>query len=535
MYTINIKHFASLNGRFGNIKSKFFVLFSTIVLCATANANGSAAANLTLDAVLSKGGLVLENNVTWKIYQGDQTGGCHALIQDKSTSNAEAKIDLEPGIYCAEVTTTYDKNPKGIELSRKIPNIVIKNEDTSRRIAINPSALRVKWGPVFARDTLSKNRYIESVTYRVKSKTLGLAGEPLVSFVHREKRTIAAEPPTARKTFLLPDGEYTITSSYDFKGNTGVATAAAEVQLKEGQTIEVILDFGIGKLVVSSVPFDGAPELDSDLSYTLWETTAKSDGTKKQVAAFSIAKSELILKAGTYDLIAKYHPTGLEQIKRIRVTANVISKEVISFGFGELNLDPKLPVPCRMIDSIYFAVYRPEINGDSAAKLIEESDGTKLSLLLQPGEYKIEYRLSSNIDLGEPLAVETRTVTAGEDTNILFAPPTGCATFKFVMPSGRLAGRPQWEFYTAAEKSVAATENAEAYTFIERKLLIASSSRSKPVLIFSPGLYIVRASARGRAFSTSFLVEDGKLIKKLVGIWHWELSDLPALPPLSEF
>ncbi len=535
MCPFSINYFSPVKGCFDRAISRLIVLLATIILGASVNVSESTAASLTLDAVLSSGGSVLKKNISWKIYQGDDKGACHALIQDKSTADAEAKIDLEPGIYCAEATTTYDKNPKGIELNRKISKIVIKDKDTSRRVAINPGALRVNWAPLFARDSLSKNRYIESVAYQVTSKTLGLTGEPLVSFVHNEKRTIVAEPPAPRQTFLLPDGEYTITSSYNLKGDIGVATATAAAQLKEGQTIEVTLDFGIGKLVASSVPFDGAPELNSDLTYALWETTAKSDETKMQVAAFSIAKSELVLKAGTYDLIAKYHPTSLEQTKRVSVAANTTSTEVISFGAGELNLDPKLPVPCRMIDSIYFAVYQPEINSDKAAKLIEESDGTKLSLFLRPGEYKIEYRLSSNIELGEPLAVETKTVTAGENTDILFAPPSGCATFKFVAPSGRLAGRPRWEFYTAEEKTVPATEDAEAYTFIERKLLIASSSRSRPVRIFSPRLYIVRALARGKAYSTSFLVEDGKLNKKLVGTWHWELSDLPPLPPLADF
>ena len=265
-YRVTVKHGATL-------ASADITLTDGELIEQTLNLN---AGYLRLASIPTEGMEPLKEGLYYQVYaaQADLQGKREKI---DSSGSSTPLFKLPAGSYF--VTVKHGSAIASAEFEVKAGEL---NEQT---LNLNVGYLRLSSIPAEAAEALDSNLY-----YRVYNAKKDLQGQ----------RKQIDSSGSAQALFKLPAGRYFITVKH------GVATAAAEFEVKAGQLSEQVLNLNAGYLRLLSVLNEDGVALEKNVYYQVYEAKTDLQGKRKQIESASSAQPLFRLPMGFYHITARY-------------------------------------------------------------------------------------------------------------------------------------------------------------------------------------------------------------------------------------
>ena len=280
-----------------------------------------------------------------------------------------------------------------------------------------------------------------------------------------QKDLYIGEDPQPR--LKLKPGKYIVEARLDGMKITEKITVA-----KAGLT-RATLNFDAGTVKIHAYADRGSKAL-SNVFYTIYSQSGKSDGRDKVVAITSQPDPEYTLPAGNYNIVVQHGGTRSERV--INIVAGKTSKVDIVMYSGELVLNALQPATGKTINGAYYFIYEDDPETPSGRREVARSAAHKPDFRLPAGTYHIlvKWGLAEKEMRG--------TVRAGKRQTLSIPMQSGT-----LMLDARIRGKGDGDDYPISYSVFMKPAGGG------RPKLIAKTSRTSPQLNLDAGDYMISA------------------------------------------
>ena len=276
--------------------------------------------------------------------------------------------------------------------------------------------------------------------------------------------------------FILPAGQYRILAIY------GKAETNKDVEVKAGETTEIVIIFGTGKLVVSGRNSDTSQKPVG----TEWDIYPIRNGkvSDKYIAYSYDTPANFTLPTGKYRIKATYGKA--ETYKDVEVKTDETTQAVIVFNTGYLTVSGRNSDTSQKPVGTEWDIY-PIRNGKVSDKYIAYSYDTPANFTLPAGKYRIR------ASYGKAETYKDVEVKTDETTQAVIVFNTG-----YLMVSGRIGAKStaaeEWDIYPIRNGKV-----SDKY--------IAYSYDTPANFTLPAGKYRINASYGGKVYTMDAVVK----------------------------
>jgi Ca-activated chloride channel family protein len=206
----------------------------------------------------------------------------------------------------------------------------------------------------------------------------------------RGKRRQLWREKKARPEVVLGAGRYRVEVAYPEPD--GPARATAEVEVRENERTEQVMNLHAGVLALSAVQEAGAPLLKKESWYTIFPHGAKGREVDKLWKKRAV-RSEVPISAGRYRIEATHpDPDGSARASaEVEIRENQRTEQVMDFRAGRVFLNAK-QAGARVQEAVLYEVFESSPGGGARGDRVFMKRGPRFGLLLSEGSYVIRGR-----------------------------------------------------------------------------------------------------------------------------------------------
>lgn len=296
----------------------------------------------------------------------------------------------------------------------------------------------------------------------------------------------------AQPKLTLPSGPCLIMVSY------GNAKGQKEVEVKGGETQEIVVLIGSGKVKLSVVMDEGGTAVAKDV---IWEVLGEADaeGNRPKVAYSYDAQPTLSLPAGTFQVgVSVGNAKGKATVE---IKAGTITEKVLTLGAGRVKLSALANEGAAPLskDTIWEVLGAPDAEGNRTKAAYSYEAQPLLSL--PAGKYLVK------LEWGSAKSKKEIEVVAGKLTEIPININAGTLALSAIMAEGADAAPKglNWEVFGEA--------NAEG-----ERPKASYSYDAQPKIHLTAGKYLVVATRGAAVAQTEMEVQAGKMTTKALNL-----------------
>lgn len=274
---------------------------------------------------------------------------------------------------------------------------------------------------------------------------------------------------SALSFFRLPAGDYHVVARH------GTAFANATLTVEAGGLNEVRFDMNVGYARFSGIPTEGAPALDDDMFWWVYEAKKDLNGNRKEITRSGSPVPLFKLNAGEYHVVAR-HGNAFASAD-LTVAADSLLERVFDLNVGYLRVKALMAEGLPALeDDMFYWVYEAKTDLQGNRKEITRSGSAQPLFKLPAGDYHLVARH------GRAFASADLTVAAG-----------GLQDIEMVQNSARVKLVPR---LTAGGEAL--TSGVFWWVFAAEADLqgnraeIARDGAAQPVLTLPAGAYLLR-------------------------------------------
>ena len=247
--------------------------------------SATATARLKLDAVVAYGAQPIAEPLKWTIIRPASNAGPEQILLTETSVSPQ--FDMAPGNYIVECTH------KSMTVRQ---DVIVPQGNSKQTINFNAGFLTMSMIPHTGASPIATPILWEVFEYRKG----GVTPDALITSAS-----------AAAQAFTLPAGAYVIRASYNG------TTADLVVPLDPGRTYNYTINLYAGTIGIDAVAENGG-SLDG-VVYEIYKAALDQNGQRPLVATYNAGASNILLREGSYILIAK--TPGMEGQTAFQVVA----------------------------------------------------------------------------------------------------------------------------------------------------------------------------------------------------------------------
>ena len=426
-----------------------------------------------------EGGVAFEREVTWDLYGPADSEGNRAKVS--FSYEAKPFLQVAPGTYL--LTATRGNASASVEVTVK--------EGTPQEVKVilgsgnlKLSAISAEGQPPIAKD-LSWDIYT-----------------PPDAEGQRKKLSYSYD---AQPKLTLPSGPCLVVATY------GNAKGQREVEVKAGETQDIVVLLGSGKLKLSVIMEEGGAPVGKDVS---WDVFGEADAEgNRQKAAYSYdAQPTLSLPAGKFQVeVAVGNAKGKAMVE---IKAGATTEKVISLGAGKLKLSALATEGAEPISKeVSWDIFSSTADADGNRPKAGYSYDAQPTLSLPAGKYLVQ------IEWGSAKAKQEVEVAAGKLTEVPVILNAGTVALSAMMGEGADPAPEGLNWDVFAEANAEGERPKASYSY-----------DAQPKIHLKAGKYLIVATRGAATAQTELEVQAGKMTTKALSLNAGTLSLSSSTP-----
>ncbi|WP_395738771.1 VWA domain-containing protein [Prosthecobacter sp.] len=425
-----------------------------------------------------EGGVAFEKDVSWDLLGPADAEGS----RPKVSFSYEAKpfLQVAPGTYL--LAATRGNATASVEVTVKEgPPQVVKVILGSGNLKL--SAISAEGQPPIAKD----------VSWELFS--------PPDAEGQRKKLGYSYE---AQPKMTQPSGPCLVVATY------GNAKGQREVEVKAGETQEIVVLLGSGKLKLSVVMEEGGTPVAKDVSWDVFGE-ADAEGNRPKVAYSYEAQPTLAVPAGKFQVEVAYGNAKAKAM--VEVKAGATTEKVISLGAGKLKLSALAVEGAEPISKDLFWELQGAADAEGNRSRAGYSYDGQPSFSLPAGKYLLQ------LEWGAAKTKQEIEVVAGKLTAIPIVINSGSISISAIMAEGAdpVSEGLNWDVF--------GEPNAEG-----ERTKVTYSYDAQPKLHLKAGKYTIMVTRGAAAAKADVEIQAGKMVTNVLNLSAGTLKASSSTP-----